>query len=224
MRSTGKAAPIQTDQANRTGLPLNLFTVGIKDIDMNALRSCAVATFLALVPVGFATAAEDADGEIDLVSVMSRMTIVVKDADASKRFYTYALGYDVLGDRVIDREIVKTQMNLNMDQTIRFVILTSSHEILGKRREGAGIGLIQVGNPAPPVMTRPGDAILASGEAMMAIRTTDIETVYARLKELGARIVLEPMKSPDGLQTELVVHDPDGVRIHVVERPDMAFD
>jgi predicted enzyme related to lactoylglutathione lyase len=54
----------------------------------------------------------------------------------------------------------------------------------------------------------------------MAVRTSDIETVYRRLEQLGARILLEPMKSPDGRQAELVVHDPDGVRIHVVQRPD----
>lgn len=158
------------------------------------------------------------------ISVMSRMTLVVKDADISKRFYTYALGYEVLADREIDRDIVKTQMGVEMDQTIRFVILKSSHEILGKKRDGAGLGLIQVGNPAPPVMTRPEGADLASGEAMMAVRTSDIDTVYARLKELDAKFLLHPMKSPDGTQTELVVHDPDGVRIHVVERPDTRFD
>lgn len=158
------------------------------------------------------------------VSVMSRMTLVVADADVSTRFYTHALGYEVAMDRVIEREIVKTQMGLAMDQTIRFVILRSSHEIEGRRRDGAGIGLIQVGNPAPPALRRPDGEDLASGEAMMAMRTSDIETVYARLLELDARILLHPMKSPDGTQTELVVHDPDGVRIHVVQRPDGPWD
>jgi len=47
---------------------------------------------------------------------------------------------------------------------------------------------------------------------MMAMRTTDIDTVYARLQELDAKILLHPMKSPDG------------TRIHVVERPDGPFD
>lgn len=173
----------------------------------------------------FAQATNERMGDAsDPVSVMSRMTLVVKDADIATRFYTYGLGYEVLADRVIDREIVKIQMGVSMDQTIRFVILKSSHEILGKKRQGAGLGLIQVGNPAPPIMTRPNGADLASGEAMMAVRTSDIETVYARLQELNAKFLLHPMKSPDGTQTELVVHDPDGVRIHVVERPDADFD
>jgi len=157
---------------------------------------------------------------IDLVSVLSRMTLVVKDADVSKRFYTYALGYEEVMDRVIDRESVRTLMGLEADQTVRFVIVGSSHVINDKKREGAGIGLIQVGNPAPPVMTRPGASDLASGEAMMAVRTSDIDTVYQRLLELDAKILIPPMKSADGLETELVVHDPDGIRIHVVQRPD----
>jgi hypothetical protein len=111
-------------------------------------------------------------------------------------------------------------MGLAQDRTVRFAILRSSHMIEGKKREGAQLGLIQVGNPPLPVMRRPAGADLAAGETMMAMRTTDIALVYARMKELKARILLEPMTSPDGRETELVVHDPDGVRIHVVQRPD----
>ena len=154
------------------------------------------------------------------VSVMSRMTMVVADAEASKRFYSYGLGYEVLSDSVIANPVVKTQMGVSQDRTVRFVILRSSHMIAGKKREGAQLGLIQVGNPALPVMRRPGKADLASGETMMAMRTTNIDLVYARMKEMKVRILLEPMKSPDGTETELVVHDPDGVRIHIVQRPD----
>lgn len=193
---------------------------------MQAKRFPFVVVFLGIVALitQSAVAQDSAGAGTDPISVMSRMTLVVTDADKAKRFYTYALGYEVLADRNIDREIVKIQMGVAMDQTLRFVILKSSHEILGKKRNGAGLGLIQIGNPAPPIMIRPNDADLASGETMMAVRTSDIETVYARLQELGAKFLLHPMKSPDGTQTELVVHDPDGVRIHVVERPDTKFD
>jgi catechol 2,3-dioxygenase-like lactoylglutathione lyase family enzyme len=158
--------------------------------------------------------------EPNTVSVMSRMTMVVADMEAAKRFYTYGLGYELLGDNVITNPVVKTQMGVAQDRTVRFAILRSSHMIEGKKREGAQLGLIQVGNPALPVMKRPKNADLASGETMMAMRTTNMELVYARMKEMNVRILLEPMTSPDGKETELVVHDPDGVRIHVVQRPD----
>jgi catechol 2,3-dioxygenase-like lactoylglutathione lyase family enzyme len=148
------------------------------------------------------------------------MTMVVADIEASKRFYSYGLGYEVQSDNVIANPVVKTQMGVAQDREVRFAILRSSNVIAGKKREGAQLGLIQVGNPPLPAMKRPPGADLASGEAMMAMRTTDIKLVHARLKQLGARILLEPMVSPDGKETELVVHDPDGVRIHVVQRPD----
>jgi catechol 2,3-dioxygenase-like lactoylglutathione lyase family enzyme len=184
---------------------------------------------LALIPavlavlLGIASAAAVAEAppaSATTVSVMSRMTMVVADLEASKRFYSYGLGYEVLSDNVITNPVVKTQMGLAQDRTVRFAILRSSHMIEGKKREGAQLGLIQVGNPPLPVMRRPAGADLAAGETMMAMRTTDIALVYARMKELKARILLEPMTSPDGRETELVVHDPDGVRIHVVQRPD----
>lgn len=176
---------------------------------------------------GFARAAEPATASATAsatatatVSVMSRMTIVVADLERSKRFYSHALGYEVLSDSVITNPVVKVQMGLPQERTVRFAILRSSHLIEGRRREGAQLGLIQVGNPGLPVMRRPAGADLAAGEAMMAMRTTDIALVRARLRELGARVLLEPMRSPDGREIELVVHDPDGVRIHVVQRPD----
>ena len=161
--------------------------------------------------------ASSADGTI---SVMSRMTLVVADMEVSKRFYSYGLGYEVLSDTVITNPVVKTQLGLPSSRTVRFSILRSTHLIEGRRREGAQLGLLQVGKPALPVMRRPRGATLASGEAMMAMRTTDIALVYSRMKELHTHILLEPMRSPDGRETELVVHDPDGVRIHVVQRPD----
>jgi catechol 2,3-dioxygenase-like lactoylglutathione lyase family enzyme len=177
---------------------------------------------LAVLVAGVASAAsaQSAESTPGTVSVMSRMTMVVADIEASKRFYSYGLGYSVLSDSVVTSPVVKTQMGLPPDRTVRFAILRSSHVIEGRKREGAQLGLIQVGNPALPVMRRPAGSDLASGEAMMAMRTTNIDLVYARMKEMNARILLEPMKSPDGRETELVVHDPDGVRIHVVQRPD----
>jgi catechol 2,3-dioxygenase-like lactoylglutathione lyase family enzyme len=178
----------------------------------------SLITFISLTFISILAAAQT---ESPLTtSVMSRMTMVVADIEASKKFYAYGLGYEVLSDSVITNPVVKTQMGVAQDRTVRFAILKSSHMIEGKKREGAQLGLIQVGNPALPVMSRPNKADLASGETMMALRTTNMNLVYARMKEMKVRILLEPMTSPDGTESELVVHDPDGVRIHIVQRPD----
>ncbi len=156
----------------------------------------------------------------DVVSVLSRTAIVVSDLEASKRFYTRALGYEISFDGDITRPEVIEQLQLAAGQRAWFTVLKSSQVIEGIRRDGAMIGLLSITNPAPPVMRRPEGHDLAIGEAMLAVRTTDIATVRARLGELGARILLEPLRSADGKQTELVVHDPDGIRIHVVQRAD----
>ncbi len=182
------------------------------------INSLAAASSLAFLIGAFN--AQSGLAQKATTSVMSRMTMVVADIEVSKRFYSYGLGYQVQSDNVITNPVVKTQMGLPQDRTVRFAILRSDHMIEGKKREGAQLGLIQVGNPALPAMKRPSGADLASGETMMAIRTTDIKLVYERMKEMGVRILLDPMASPDGRETELVVHDPDGVRIHVVQRPD----
>ena len=113
---------------------------GVLSITISTL--VLMATVISGLPPAAAQDNVTSQQVVNPVSMLSRMTIVVKDADVAKRFYTYALGYEVRADTVIDREIVKIQMGVEMDQTIRFVILQSSHKILGKRREGAGIGLI----------------------------------------------------------------------------------
>jgi catechol 2,3-dioxygenase-like lactoylglutathione lyase family enzyme len=154
----------------------------------------------------------------EIVSTLLRVALVVRDVEASKRFYTYALGYEVSFEGDITRPAVVAQLGLEPGQRASFVVLRSSQVIKGQKRDGAMIGLLSVTDPTPPAMQRPEGADLAVGEAMMAVVTSDIGRVHARLRELGARILVEPMKSPDGREIELVVRDPDGVRVHVVER------
>jgi catechol 2,3-dioxygenase-like lactoylglutathione lyase family enzyme len=178
---------------------------------MMGLRWFVLFTILV---VSLATAEDSADP----TSAFLRLAVVVSDLEQSKRFYTYALGYRVQFEGDIGRPIVKQQLGLDPEQTVSFVILVSDNVIDGQQLEGAMLGLLQIGGPAPPVMRRPNDADLAIGEGMLAVRTSDIETVYQRLQELNARILLAPLRSPDGGQVELVVHDPDGIRIHVVQR------
>jgi len=184
--------------------------------------SLAARAALSLFLLAAATVprAEAPPTPIDPVSVLSRTALVVSDLERSKRFYTYALGYAVSFDGDITRPEVLAQLRLAPGQRAWFTVLTSSQVIEGTRRDGAMIGLLSITDPAPPVMRRPEGAEIAIGEAMLAVRTTDIATVRARLAELGAHVIVEPLRSADGRQTELVVYDPDGVRIHVVQRAD----
>lgn len=185
---------------------------------MRVARMAARAAIAALLLSTLTAAAEPPPPE--LVSVLSRTAIVVGDLEKSKRFYTYGLGYEISYDGDITRPEVVEQLGLASGQHAWFTVLKSSQVVEGIRRDGAMIGLLSITDPAPPVLRRPEGHDLAVGEAMLAVRTSNIATVRERLDELGARILLEPMRSADGRQTELVVHDPDGIRIHVVQRAD----
>jgi catechol 2,3-dioxygenase-like lactoylglutathione lyase family enzyme len=91
-----------------------------------ALTACVWTLF---VPVATAQ---------DPVSVMSRMTMVVADIEASKRFYVRGLGYEVVSDNVITNPIVKTQMGLDPDRTVRFAILQGQAPRGGAARADPG--------------------------------------------------------------------------------------
>ena len=151
-------------------------------------------------------------------SALLRAAIVVQDLEQSKRFYRDALGFTVSFDGDITRPTVKQQLGLLDSQTAHFVVLKGSDQIRGENLGSAMIGLLMIANPSPPVMTRPDGADLAVGETMLALMTSDIQSAYRRLREQRARILLPPTKAPDGSESEMVVHDPDGVRVHLVER------
>jgi hypothetical protein len=80
------------------------------------------------------------------------------------------------------------------------------------------IGLMHIDNPPVPAIERPGPGTISTGEGVLAIVASDMALVHARMLELGAVIVYPPTKSPDGSESELVLYDPDGIRIHVVVR------
>jgi len=53
---------------------------------------------------------------------------------------------------------------------------------------------------------------------MLAIETDQFAAVERRLRALDTPFVVQPMRSPDGRETEMVARDPAGIRVHVVER------
>ena len=70
-----------------------------------------IAAFLLLPGLCLAQAAAPPP-PAEIVSTLSRVAILVSDLEASKRFYTYALGYEVSYDGDITRPAVITQLGL----------------------------------------------------------------------------------------------------------------
>ena len=172
---------------------------------------------LPVSPIACADPDSVAEEELAIESALVRAALSVSDIEASKHFYTYALGYEAGFDGDITRSSVTEMLQLADGQTVHFVILRGAKAVGGEDKNSAMIGLLRVDNPPLPVMRRPEGHSLVAGEAMMAILTSDIKMVERRSKELGATILYGPTRSADGSESELVLHDPDGFRIHVVQ-------
>jgi catechol 2,3-dioxygenase-like lactoylglutathione lyase family enzyme len=152
------------------------------------------------------------------LAVLLRTAIVTPDLAASRRFYEQGLGLRVRFDGDITRPEVLRQLNLAPGRTAWFVVYEGAKTLHGRGVEGAMIGLLHVGRPDLPAIRRPREAALAAGEAMLAIETEEFAAVESRLRRLGTPILVEPMRSADGREIEMVVRDPAGIRVHVLER------
>ena len=185
-----------------------------------SVRRLATAVLLMIVSVSACSETElnTAADSVVIDSVMLRTALVVGDIEASKRFYSYALGYTVSYSGDISRPAVLEQLQLDEGREVSFAVLKGATSVKDRELTGAMIGLLHVDNPPLAKMVRPGPDSMATGEGMMAIVSSDIATVHERAKELGVTVLLPPTLSADESESEMVVYDPDGIRIHVVER------
>ncbi len=179
------------------------------------VRKFLLASLISLSTFPLACAEEEPQQVPD--SAMLRTALVVSDVDASKHFYSLVLGFRIGFDGDITRPAVLEQLQLDEGRTAHFVVLRGAETVGGRDLQGAMIGLLHIDNPPLPKMHRPGPDTMATGEGMLAIVSSDIALVYARAKELDVEILLPPTLSADGSESEMVMYDPDGIRIHVVE-------
>jgi catechol 2,3-dioxygenase-like lactoylglutathione lyase family enzyme len=159
-----------------------------------------------------------------IAAVFMRTMVVVRDIERSKHFYTSAFGFRVTQHVVLEDPLTKAQLGIPLSRRATFALLVNDAIIDGRKRPTASIGLLELDTPASAPLVRPDGEVLAAGEHVMALRTNDIRAVHRSLQMLGARYAVEPVSTADGSATELVVYDPDGVRIHVVQRPDTERD
>jgi catechol 2,3-dioxygenase-like lactoylglutathione lyase family enzyme len=153
-----------------------------------------------------------------VASAVVRATFVVRDMDRSIRFYREVFGYAVKFDGLIANPESRILLALKPNQTARFVVLDGERTFSGKRHEAVGIGLLSFPGQPRPRLAQPRGNTFATGQAMLAIETSDIATVIVRLKARGAPILIGPVVGHGGSESEIVTSDPDGTRIHVVEQ------
>lgn len=171
---------------------------------------------LALALLAGASAAR-AEPEPAVSSVVLRVTISTRDIEAARRFYVEGLGYAVRYDGDITTPESRVLLGLKQGERARFVVLDSSQAPPGTSGDGAGVGLLSVTRRGLAAQRHPHGNALASGEAMLAVKTSNLAAVIGRLQRLGVSILAGPVTGHGGHQIEIVVRDPDGTRIHIVE-------
>ena len=139
---------------------------------------------------------------------LSHFGLCVSDLDRSLRFYGDGLGFDVAEQYQLDSDVM-----VGLDKALEVgerVIVTSQFIRLGT----LAIELLHYASPAPtgaPSATRG-----QIGLSHLAFQVDDAEASAAHLVECGGTII-DSTRATLGTPL-LFVHDPDGVRIELMER------
>lgn len=170
------------------------------------------AAILAALPVAAAAAPVP---EAERVAVdLRRTTLVVRDMEASLRFYRDALGLKVTYDHVI-RTPRDAKDDASAERALRLVLMRANDDYVGQ------IGLMQYTKPVrTPRPERTGD--LSPGDIVLVFNTKGLQAKFDKVKALGAKVDEAPhptsYPSYDGKSVIRVTFssfwDPDG---HYVE-------
>lgn len=153
-------------------------------------------------------------------SALLRLTLVPADIERSIAFYRDVLGYSVGFDGDISQPDNRVLLGLVEGERARFVVLRGADQLDGEHIEAAGIGLLTIeGRGDMPSLAPPADNSFAAGQPMLAVQTSDIAAVTAAARRFGAPFLVERIEAETrrGREAEIVIADPDGMRIHVVQ-------
>jgi catechol 2,3-dioxygenase-like lactoylglutathione lyase family enzyme len=153
---------------------------------------------------------------------VKRVTLWVRDAEASLRVYRDALGLEVLEDKRLAGAAIARMVGLEQ-ASLRIVHLGAAGTDHG------WVGLYAIGDTAPAPMRalpRP-DGFPRHGQATVVLDVHDMPVLVARLRATpGVTFVTEPTEyrkaapgdaTPPGLYREVIFFDPDGIPVSLIE-------
>ncbi len=163
--------------------------------------------------VGAAPVAETERIPIDL----RRTTLIVRDMEATLRFYRDALGLRVVYDQVI-RTPRDAADDASAERSLRLVFLRANDDFVGM------IGLIQYYKPRKPIAAAPEP--FSIGSMVFVFNTRDVARRFEAARQLpGVRVIEEPERTTypayDGKGVIPVMvstlTDPDGYTVELNE-------
>ncbi|MEZ5475210.1 MAG: VOC family protein [Steroidobacteraceae bacterium] len=151
---------------------------------------------------------------------IKRVTLWVRDIEASLLIYRDVLGLDVIEDKQIAGPAIAQMVGL-ADTTLRIVHLAPVGATHG------WIGLYQLTNPQPAVAELPAPPAdrPAFGQATIVLTTDRGAEILAQLKRRGVRFMTTPREytkqtssdvTPAGHYTEVIFFDPDNVPVSLI--------
>lgn len=209
------------------GLPCRL----IRRPSSSRHGACPVP-WLAFVLLCSGVAADAQPGEVELVrvpapvtttdpasvipgskAVARRLTTVVADLERTKRFYE-ALGFSE--DRRTDVSDAGSLavFGLGPEARLTFIRMTMDNTLSTGRIDGGTLGFAQVRSPVLKRLRDSTGRETTIGMPILVMTTDGIDTVYARLKALGAEILTAPFPAGGGLRS-MILRDPDGMRLEI---------
>lgn len=153
---------------------------------------------------------------------IKRVTLWVRDAEASLRVYRDALGLQVIEDKVLGGAGIARMVGLEQ-ASLRVVHLAAP----GMDHGWVGLYAITDTRPAPmQALPRP-EGFPRYGQATVVLTVSDMPAIVARLRGTpGVQFVTEPTEyrkttagdaTPPGLYREVIFFDPDGVPVALME-------
>jgi catechol 2,3-dioxygenase-like lactoylglutathione lyase family enzyme len=152
---------------------------------------------------------------------VKRVTIWVRDAEASLRLYRDVLGLEVIEDKRLEGPQIAAIVGLEEVQ-LRIVHLAPAGATHG------WIGLYELGSPQPsvPALAAPPPDRPAYGQATIVLTTDRMQEILPRLHALGVRFLTAPQPeyvkttpggpTPAGRYSEAIFFDPDGVPVSLI--------
>jgi catechol 2,3-dioxygenase-like lactoylglutathione lyase family enzyme len=163
-----------------------------------------VLAVLAALAAGPAAAADQA-----VSSTYLRTAIFTADRAATVKFYREVLGYEELATN----ELAPAEPGNALG-----VPAGAKRVLTGmKSKDGAGLSIMSVEHPDMKPLARPAAAANAWGDVMLVHQVTNIADIHRRAAAGGHEVLMAPRPSPSGRSQQMIMRDPNGVRLELFE-------